>query len=128
MTISLAFLAPDLVKAAIEGRLARGIGFSAIPQPNGRVSTGCSVFQLLKASLSLIQRVDGAPLQQEAGLSPALLAKVVAFVHPTCLNIEAAFAASAAVLLLGLPGKIFDGTRHPIFVHASSPFAHVQSC
>jgi site-specific DNA recombinase len=27
MTISLAFLAPDLVKAAIDGRLPRGIGF-----------------------------------------------------------------------------------------------------
>jgi site-specific DNA recombinase len=26
MTISLAFLAPDLVKAAVEGRLPRGIG------------------------------------------------------------------------------------------------------
>ena len=26
MTISLAFLAPDLVKAAVEGRLLRGIG------------------------------------------------------------------------------------------------------
>jgi hypothetical protein len=28
MTISLAFLAPDLVKAAIEGRLPRGIGMT----------------------------------------------------------------------------------------------------
>ena len=26
MTISLAFLAPDLVKAAVEGRLPRGVG------------------------------------------------------------------------------------------------------
>jgi hypothetical protein len=26
MTVSLAFLAPDLVKAAVEGRLPRGIG------------------------------------------------------------------------------------------------------
>jgi hypothetical protein len=31
MTISLAFLAPDLVKAAIEGRLPRGIGLRDAP-------------------------------------------------------------------------------------------------
>ena len=30
MTISLAFLAPDLVKAAIEGRLPRGIGITRL--------------------------------------------------------------------------------------------------
>ncbi len=30
MTISLAFLAPDLVKAAIEGRLPLGIGVSRL--------------------------------------------------------------------------------------------------
>jgi hypothetical protein len=30
MTLSLAFLAPDLVKAAIEGRLPRGIGISRL--------------------------------------------------------------------------------------------------
>ena len=30
MTISLAFLAPDLVKAAIEGRLPRGIGVTRL--------------------------------------------------------------------------------------------------
>jgi hypothetical protein len=30
MTISLAFLAPDLVKAAIEGRLPRGLGVSRL--------------------------------------------------------------------------------------------------
>jgi hypothetical protein len=30
MTISLAFLAPDLVKAAIEGRLPRGIGVARL--------------------------------------------------------------------------------------------------
>jgi hypothetical protein len=30
MTISLAFLAPDLVKAAIEGRLPRGLAFGDI--------------------------------------------------------------------------------------------------
>jgi site-specific DNA recombinase len=30
MTISLAFLAPDLVKAAIEGRLPRGIGIARL--------------------------------------------------------------------------------------------------
>ena len=30
MTISLAFLAPDLVKAAIEGRLPRGIGMTRL--------------------------------------------------------------------------------------------------
>ena len=30
MTISLAFLAPDLVKAAVEGRLPRGIGIARL--------------------------------------------------------------------------------------------------
>jgi hypothetical protein len=30
MTVSMAFIAPDLVKAAIEGRLARGIGVAAL--------------------------------------------------------------------------------------------------
>jgi hypothetical protein len=30
MTISLAFLAPDLVKAAIEGRLPRGMGVARL--------------------------------------------------------------------------------------------------
>jgi site-specific DNA recombinase len=30
MTISLAFLAPDLVKAAIDGRLARGVGIDRL--------------------------------------------------------------------------------------------------
>ncbi len=33
MTISLAFLAPDLVKAAIEGRLPRGIGIARLCDP-----------------------------------------------------------------------------------------------
>jgi site-specific DNA recombinase len=33
MTISLAFLAPDLVKAAIEGRLPRGIGIARLRDP-----------------------------------------------------------------------------------------------
>ena len=30
MTISLAFLAPDLVKAAVEGRLPRGVGVARL--------------------------------------------------------------------------------------------------
>jgi hypothetical protein len=49
MTISLAFLAPDLIKAAIEGRLPRGIELpvSAIARPSGRVSTGSSAFPIL---------------------------------------------------------------------------------
>jgi hypothetical protein len=33
MTISLAFLAPNLVKAAIEGRLPRGIGIARLCDP-----------------------------------------------------------------------------------------------
>ncbi len=39
MTISLAFLAPDLVKAAVEGRLPRGIGMERLrdaPDVSGR--------------------------------------------------------------------------------------------
>ena len=45
MTISLAFLAPDLVKAAIEGRLPHGMGVtraSATCPPNGPASIACS--------------------------------------------------------------------------------------
>jgi hypothetical protein len=47
MTTSLAFLAPDLVKASIEGRLPRGIGVTRLSDlpSNGLVSTGCSAFQ-----------------------------------------------------------------------------------
>ncbi len=33
MTISLAFLAPNLVKAAVEGRLPRGIGIERLRDP-----------------------------------------------------------------------------------------------
>jgi hypothetical protein len=33
MTISLAFLAPDLVQAAVEGRLPRGIGIARLCDP-----------------------------------------------------------------------------------------------
>src|SRR5262245_57547709 len=49
MTISLAFLAPDLVKAAVEGRLPRGIGVARLcdARPSGRVSTGCSASPVL---------------------------------------------------------------------------------
>jgi hypothetical protein len=48
--ISLAFLAPDLVKAAIEGRLPHGIGVARLcdgPAEWSRVSTGCSVSKSL---------------------------------------------------------------------------------
>jgi hypothetical protein len=46
MTISLAFLAPDLVKAAIDGRLPMAWALLASPtcQPNGPSRTRCSVF------------------------------------------------------------------------------------
>jgi hypothetical protein len=37
MTISLAFLAPDLVKAAVEGRLPRGIGVERIRDAPGKL-------------------------------------------------------------------------------------------
>jgi hypothetical protein len=36
MTISLAFLAPNLVKAAVEGRLPRGIGIERLRDPAWR--------------------------------------------------------------------------------------------
>ena len=45
MTISLAFLAPNLAKAAIEGRLPDGMGVARLAdicRPNGRGSTRCS--------------------------------------------------------------------------------------
>ena len=37
MTISLAFLAPNLVKAAVEGRLPRGIGIERLRDREGDV-------------------------------------------------------------------------------------------
>jgi hypothetical protein len=39
MTISLAFLAPDLVRAAVEGRLPRGSSDFVMPQQNGASSS-----------------------------------------------------------------------------------------
>jgi hypothetical protein len=44
MTISLAFLAPSLVKAAVEGRLPRGIGLARLIEapPEGIGSIACS--------------------------------------------------------------------------------------
>ena len=41
MTISLAFLAPDLIKAAVEGRLPRGMGITGSPtcRQNGPANT-----------------------------------------------------------------------------------------
>ena len=44
MTISLAFLAPDLVKAAIEGRLPHGMGVARLRDApsNGLANTRCS--------------------------------------------------------------------------------------
>lgn len=33
MTISLAFLAPDLIRAAVEGRLPRGVGVARLIDP-----------------------------------------------------------------------------------------------
>jgi hypothetical protein len=52
MTISLAFLAPDLVKAAIDGRLPHGMGVARLTdcRQNGPDSTRCSAF--LRASRS----------------------------------------------------------------------------
>jgi hypothetical protein len=45
MTISLAFLAPDLVKAAIDGRLPHGMGVARLADlPHGPSSTRCLAF------------------------------------------------------------------------------------
>jgi site-specific DNA recombinase len=38
MTLSLAFLAPEIVKAAVEGRLPRGFGLSSTCRWRGRIS------------------------------------------------------------------------------------------
>src|SRR5262249_30916223 len=64
MTISLAFLAPDLVKAAVEGRCRAGseLPVSAMPRPSGRVSTGCSASPVLSLrKLYLTQWCAPAP-------------------------------------------------------------------
>jgi hypothetical protein len=37
-TISLAFLAPNLVRAAVEGRLPRGIGIERLRDPNQKIA------------------------------------------------------------------------------------------
>ena len=49
MTISLAFLAPDLVKAAIEGRLPRGIGMARLCDPPVEWSRQYQVLGLTKS-------------------------------------------------------------------------------
>ena len=47
MTISLAFLAPNLVKAAVEGRLPRGIGIERLRDPpTGRLPRGIGIERL----------------------------------------------------------------------------------
>jgi site-specific DNA recombinase len=46
MTISLAFLAPRLVKAAVDGRLPRGIGVARMRRSLDRTRISCSVSQL----------------------------------------------------------------------------------
>jgi site-specific DNA recombinase len=46
MTISLAFLAPNLVKAAVEGRLPRGIGVERLHDPPAEWSRQFEAFGL----------------------------------------------------------------------------------
>src|SRR5262249_31326268 len=62
MTLSLAFLAPQLVKAAVEGRLPPGIISSdcGIPTP---MRTGSLGFPVRYSSLAQCSRADGAPLE-----------------------------------------------------------------
>jgi hypothetical protein len=49
MTVSLAFLAPDLVKAATEDRLPRGIGFARLCDPPAEWSHQCAKLGLARA-------------------------------------------------------------------------------
>ena len=49
MTASLAFLAPDLVKAAIEGRLPRGVGAARLCDPPAEWSNQCAKLGLARA-------------------------------------------------------------------------------
>ena len=57
MTISLAFLAPTLVKAAIEGRLPRGMASPdcAMRPSNGLANKRCSVCRLMRPGLCQLQ-------------------------------------------------------------------------
>jgi site-specific DNA recombinase len=48
MTISLAFLAPDLVKAAVEGRLPRGVGVERLRDPPAEWSRQFDALGLLQ--------------------------------------------------------------------------------
>ena len=57
MTISLAFLAPDLVKAAIDGRLPPWPA-SAISRPNGLASARCE--ETLKTHSKIVNYARGA--------------------------------------------------------------------
>jgi site-specific DNA recombinase len=61
MTISLAFLAPGLVKAAVEGRLPRGIGVTRLRDAplSGRANTRCSAC-----------RFDPGGLHAQSGTAP----------------------------------------------------------
>ena len=67
MTISLAFLAPELVNAAIDGRLPHGMGVTRLTDclPNGRASTKCSI--LVSANRGLRARSLVVEYSQESG-------------------------------------------------------------
>ena len=75
MTISLAFLAPDLVKAAIDGRLPHGweLPASATCQPNGPASTRCSA--LLRSAAMFETKALARPSRHSARICGVRLRK-----------------------------------------------------
>jgi len=59
MTISMAFIAPDLVNAAVEGRLPRGIGVAALRDAPAEWSLQFDRLGLIEPSKSGLQAASG---------------------------------------------------------------------
>jgi hypothetical protein len=55
MTISLAFLAPDIVKVAIDGRLPRGIGVTRLRDAPIEVAPACNARPALGFSIQILR-------------------------------------------------------------------------
>src|SRR5262249_61991210 len=67
MTISMAFIAPDLVNAAVEGRLPRGIGVAALRDAPAEWSLQFDRLGLIEPSKSGLQAASGGNGGQNQG-------------------------------------------------------------
>jgi hypothetical protein len=89
MTISLAFLAPNLVKAAAEGRLPRGIGIERLREPTPSPSTANATPAMTDDTIlpfsfpavhtkKVIAAFDGGRLTSNGGPAPKVLPQACA--------------------------------------------------